>query len=355
MRIGRITVRTAMVPLPEPHRTASGTLTHSPLVLVGAETEGAAGNAVAFAVSPRALGPLARMVEALAEDLPGQPLAPAALSDALAAKLRLLGTKGIAMMALSALDMALWDALARTHGVGLHALLGAAPAKVRAYGNLGCDGEAVCGAGAERLARAGFRGIKAKIGYPTLAEDLRVIRAMRAGAGPDVAIMVDYNQSLSEDEAALRLRALAGEGLTWVEEPVGAHEMHALARLGRETGAPVQAGEGWWGVRDFADAVAAGHVARAMPDAGRCGGVTGWMRIAGLAAGHGTALSSHLWPELSAQLLAATPTAAWLEYVDWWNPILAEPLRLADGLTDIAGTLGSGMALDEAALARWLS
>ena len=78
--------------------------------------------------------------------------------------------------------------------------------------------------GAEDWAKRGFRGVKAKIGYPTVAEDLRVVRAIRDAVGPDVAVMVDYNQSLTPADAIERIRALDGEGLTWVEEPVLAHD-----------------------------------------------------------------------------------------------------------------------------------
>jgi mandelate racemase len=81
-----------------------------------------------------------------------------------------------------------------------------------------------------------------------------------------------------------------------------------------------------------------------MLDVMRIGGVSGWMRAAALGAAHGIRLSSHLWPEVSAQLLCATPTAHWLEYTDWWNPVVEEPLRVENGVASLEGTKGSGIS-----------
>jgi mandelate racemase len=87
-----------------------------------------------------------------------------------------------------------------------------------------------------------------------------------------------------------------------------------------------------------------------MPDVMKIGGVTGWLRASALAQARGIRLSSHLWPEISAQLLCVTPTAHWLEYADWWNPILSEPLQIQDGMADVAGATGTGVSWDEKAV-----
>ncbi len=90
-----------------------------------------------------------------------------------------------------------------------------------------------------------------------------------------------------------------------------------------------------------------------MPDAKRIGGVTGWLRAAALAKGAGMEMSSHLFPEVSSHLLAVTPTCHWLEYVDWANPVLAQPLELKDGRVIIPSQPGTGIAWDERAVARY--
>jgi mandelate racemase len=90
-----------------------------------------------------------------------------------------------------------------------------------------------------------------------------------------------------------------------------------------------------------------------MPDVMKIGGVTGWLRAAALAQAHGLRVSSHLWPEVSARLLCCTPTAHWLEYADWWNPVLAEPLRVENGAAVVDNSVGSGLEWDEGAVGRF--
>ena len=90
-----------------------------------------------------------------------------------------------------------------------------------------------------------------------------------------------------------------------------------------------------------------------MPDVMKIGGVTGWLRAAALAQAHGLPVSSHLWPEVSARLLFCTPTAHWLEYADWWNPILAEPLRVEGGMAVVDDSVGSGLEWNEGGVRRF--
>jgi mandelate racemase len=196
--------------------------------------------------------------------------------------------------------------------------------------------------------------VKAKIGYPTAAQDLEVIRGIRRACGKGMAVMVDYNQSLAPADAIERLREVDGEGLTWIEEPTLAHDYEGHAWIAREIRTPIQCGENWWGVLDMRHAIAAGASDYMMPDVMKIGGVTGWQRAAALGEAHGIRLSNHLWPEVSAQLLSVTPTAHWLEYADWWNPILAEPLRVEIGMAQCEGVTGSGVEWNEAAVEKYL-
>jgi mandelate racemase len=178
-------------------------------------------------------------------------------------------------MALAAIDMALWDALARVHELPLVRLLGGAAKPLPAYGAVGYDGVEGCARSAERWAARGFTGIKAKIGYPTVQEDVAVLRAMRKAAGPGMSIMADYNQCLTPTEAVERLRVLDDEGLTWVEEPTLAHDYAGHARIAREARTPIQCGENWWGTPDLRHALEAGASDLVMPDVMKIGGVTG--------------------------------------------------------------------------------
>ena len=353
-KIRELRVRAVRVPMAHPHQTASGTITESPLVLVDAATdEGTIGHGMVFTYTTAALKPTADLVRNFEPLVKDKPLAPREIHYSLQRRFCLLGTQGLVGIALAAIDMALWDALSRTHGTSLLRLLGGVEKPVPAYGAVGYDGAQGAARVAEDWARRGFKGIKAKIGYPTIAEDLEVVRAIRKAAGDDVAIMVDYNQSLAPSEAIERIRALEGEGLAWVEEPTRAHDYQGHALIARECRTPIQCGENWWGVEDMRHAVDARASDYMMPDVMKIGGVTGWMDAAALAQAHGIRISNHLWPEISAQLLSVTPTAHWLEYADWWNPIVAEPLRVEGGMTRMEDASGSGVAWNEAAVAKF--
>jgi mandelate racemase len=353
-RIKAIRVRAVRVPMQEPHQTASGVVSESPLVLTDVTTDdGVTGHSVVFTYTTIALAPTATLIQNLEPLIAGEPLAPVHVEQKLMKRFRLLGPQALVGIALSAIDMALWDALARTHNVSLAGLLGGIPKPVPAYGAVGYDGASRAAQVAENWANRGIMGVKAKIGYPTVDEDLAVIRAMRKAVGEKVAIMVDYNQSLTPAEAVERLRILDDEGLTWVEEPTLAHDYVGHALVAREARTPIQCGENWWGVTDLQHAVDAQASDYVMPDVMKIGGVTGWLRAASIAEVRGLRVSNHLWPEISAQLLSVTPTAHWLEYADWWNPIVAEPLKIENGMTNATSVVGTGVEWNEEVVNRY--
>jgi mandelate racemase len=343
IRIRSLQARAVRVPMTHPHRTASGIIAESPLVLVDAITDqGVVGHGIVFTYTTVALKPAADLIQNLRSLVEGEVLAPVAIQQKLDMCFRLLGTEGLLGMALSGIDMALWDALARVNNISLFALLGSDAKPIPAYGAVGYDGEVESARMAEDWVKRGFTGVKAKIGYPTLAQDLAVIRAIRDAVGPEVVVMVDYNQSLTPADAVERLRHLDDQGLTWIEEPTLAHDYEGHAHIAREIRTPIQCGENW-GLRDMEHAIEARASDYMMLDVMKIGGVTGWMRASALGEVHGIRLSSHFWPELSAQLFCATPTSHWLEYNDWWSPVVAEPLRVEKGLARLEGITGTGI------------
>ena len=355
LKIRGLRVRAVRVPMTQPHRTASGTIVESPLVLTDVLTDGdVVGHSYVFCYAALALKPTALLIKGLEPFLIAQPVAPLEIERQLAARFRLLGPQGLTGIAMAAIDMALWDALARALGLPLVRLLGATPTPIAAYGATGYDGAEGSARITEEWAARGFRGVKAKIGYPSVREDIDVVRAMRRVVGDDLSLMVDYNQSLTVAEAVARARRLDDEGLTWIEEPTRADDYAGHARVAREARTPIQCGENWWGAHDMEKAIAAGASDYVMPDVMKIGGVTGWLRASALAEAHGIRLSNHLFVEISTHLLCATPTAHWLEYAEWFNPIIAQPLSIKDGYAIPDDRPGSGVEWNEDAVKRYL-
>jgi mandelate racemase len=354
MKIRDLRVRPVCVPMQQPHQTATGIITESPLVLTDLITdENVTGHSIIFTYTRAALGPAADLVRNLAPLLLGETLAPLELEAKLSARFRLLGTQGLVGMALAAIDMAAWDALARSQRLSLIALLGSAPKPIPAYGAVGFDGPVQAAKVAEHWAKRGFKGIKAKIGYASARHDLEVVQAIRSAVGDGVAIMVDYNQLLTPTDAIERSRQLEDEGLTWIEEPTLANDFQGHASVAREIKTPIQCGENWWGPLDVRHAIEARASDYVMLEAMKIGGVTGWLRASAICAASGIRVSNHLWPEVSAQLLSITPTAHWLEYCDWWNAVLIDPLQIENGVTVPSSAPGSGISWNEAVISQF--
>src|SRR5229473_2100306 len=294
--------RALRVAMRRPLGTSGGTITHAPLVLIDLETEeGVPGRAYLFAYSDLGARTLRQLLAGILEMVRGDAVAPVAIAKKLHARFTLIGREGLPTIAMSGLDVALWDALGRATGLPLARLLGGELHPVAAYNSnaLGLDAPEKVADEALELLAEGFHAIKLRLGRETLWDDLVATRAVRARIPADALLMTDFNQALTVAEALARGRALDREQVYWIEEPVQHDDYAGAARLA--------------------------------PDLARIGGVTGWMRAAALADAAGIEMSSHLYPEVSAQLLAVTPSAHFLEYVDWAAPVLVRPLEIADG------------------------
>jgi mandelate racemase len=256
-------------------------------------------------------------------------------------------------MAVSGLDMAFWDALGQAAGQPLAVLLGGSARPIRAYDSYGAVDPVADATALRRSIDQGFGGIKIKGGDGDAANDERVVKGVRDLIGPDIALMIDFNQSLDPAEATRRIERLAPYDLHWIEEPVPQEDLLGHAKVRELSPTPIQAGENWWFPRGFAEAIAVGASDFIMPDLMKCGGVTGWLRVAGQAEAASIPMSSHLFAEASSHMLAVTPTAHWLEVLDLARAILAEPIEIVDGTVTARGP-GLGLNWDEAAVARYL-
>ena len=258
-------------------------------------------------------------------------------------------------MGMSALDVACWDALAIAADVPLARLLEGRVESVPAYNSNGLSIAApeALGAEARELLEPGFGALKIRLGRPDPAEDLAAVRAVRAAIPDGTPLMADYNQSLTVGDAVSRGAQLEQEALYWIEEPVAADDLSGCAEVAGALETPVQIGENLYGPQEVATAIALRASDYVMFDLMRIGGVSGWLQAAESAARASIPLSSHLYPEVSVHLLAATETAHWLEYVDWAEPFLETAIELVDGEARVPELPGTGVVWDEQAIARY--
>lgn len=350
-------MRAVSVPMRRALGTSVQTIRSAPLLLIDLRTtEGVVGSAYAFCYDELGQRLMREVLAEVATLIRGQMLDADAIAALLARRFRLVGAGGPIGMAVAAVDVALWDALARTADRSLARYIGAEPRPIRAYNSngLGLVGPAAVAGEAVEFVAEGFATIKLRLGYPTLEADVEAVRAVRSAVGADVEILVDYNQLLAREEAGRRCRALDAYGLGWIEEPIGHDDFAGYAALCEAVATPIQLGENLLSANGVDAAVSAHASDLLMFDLLRIGGVSGWRAAASRAADAGIPVSSHLLPEVSVHLLAATPTCDRLEFVDWAAPILERPMSLEAGLAQAPDIPGTGIAWDEVAVAHYL-
>ncbi|MEE2637548.1 MAG: enolase C-terminal domain-like protein, partial [Acidobacteriota bacterium] len=260
-------------------------------------------------------------------------------------------------IAVSGVDMAAWDAIAKAADQPLCRFLGGSVGPIRAYNSNGLwlqDAAAVADEAAVLRDEGGFTGLKLRLGRARFRDDLATLDAVRDAVGDEMHLMVDFNQGLDQAEALARCHALDDRGLTWLEEPIVYDDLDGYRRLTGDLKTPIQLGENFYGPRSLYRALHAKACDFVMPDFMRIGGVTGWMRAAAIAGAAGVPMSTHLYPEVGAHVMRVTETAHWLEWQSWADPILIRPSEVRDGELHIPETPGVGLEWNEPAVAAHL-
>ncbi len=265
------------------------------------------------------------------------------------------GRGGFAALAISAVDIALWDLKARRLGTPLWRLLGGHDPRVPCYAggiDLELSIDALLRQTDDNLAH-GFRAIKMKVGRARLREDVDRVRAMRERLGPDFPLMVDANMRWSVDEAIRAARALQPFDLVWLEEPTSPDDVAGHARIVREGGLPIAAGENLHTLHEFAQLIRAGGVTFPEPDVTNCGGITAFMKVAHLAEAFSLPVTSHGAHDITVHLLAALPNRSYLEAHGFGlDRFIAEPMVIdAEGCAVAPDRPGHGVTFDWKALA----
>ncbi len=348
-----IRIRPVLAPLERAITTAQVAIEKAPLVLFDIETrEGIVGRSYVFAYTPLVLRALVHFAEDLSDLLIGEPANPKNIETAMTNRFALLGRQGVVGMVLAGIDMAVWDIAARARDCSVAELLGAAHAPIPCY-----DSQGVFVPGRdEHLVQTtldqGFKAVKFKLGFKTVEEDLAALKIIRDMIGPNMPLMLDFNQSLTALEAIRRIRNFEDSGidLTWVEEPVPAEDFAGYRSIRANVSTPLQSGENWWHPADAARAIQAGTTDFAMPDLVKIGGLSGWQRTAPVAQAASIPVSNHLFIEASTHALAATSNAHYLEHMDIAGSLLKEPYALEDGCLAPRGP-GLGMEWNEKAIA----
>ena len=283
----------------------------------------------------------------------------AGAAEAMARQVRNVGRPGIAVMAISAVDIALWDLKARLLGVSLAGLLGRVHDGVPVYGSGGFTSysddrtrEQLSGWVKEQQ----IPRVKIKIGESwgtNERRDMARVRLAREVIGPDTELYVDANGGYTTGQAVRVAAELDTCGVTWFEEPVSSQDLDGLAAIRRQVRPDVAAGEYSWSLADSAALIGAGAVDCLQLDVTRCGGVTEFLRGAGLAAAHNLQVSGHCAPNLHAHVAAAVPN---LRHVEYFHDHQRIERMLFDGTLDPhdgtmcpdPGRPGHGMTLRDA-------
>ena len=350
-----IKARPVVLKLERPIIARIATITDWPLILIDLHTEeGVVGRSYLEPYTTKTMKYLIPALQDLGDLLKGRAVAPVELYELGRKSLHFVGYQGLSMIAVSGLDMAAWDARAKAAGVPLCVLLGGSLGAVKAYNSNGLwlkEPKAVAAEAVELRDEGGFAGLKLRLGRDRLRDDIATIEAVREAVGDGIELMVDFNQGLSLAEALLRCHAIDGFGLAWIEEPIVYDNLDGFTRLAAELKTPIQIGENFYGPRDVHMAIERKACDCVMPDFMRIGGVTGWLRAAAIAGAAGMPMSTHLYPEVAAQVMRVTETAHWLEWQDWADPILQKPYAVKDGLIHIPDVPGTGLDWNEDAVA----
>ena len=266
-----------------------------------------------------------------------------------------VGRGGLAVQAIAAFDVALWDLKAKRAGLPLAKLLGAYRDGVRCYntsgGFLSVPAEEAV-ANAKAALASGVGGIKLKVGHPDPRVDIERVELARKRLGDDVALMVDANQQWDRPTALRMGRRLEPYNLVWIEEPLDAFDAQGHADLARALDTPVATGEMLTSVAEHWRLLEAGAADILQPDAPRVGGISQFMKVSALADHMGVPIAPHFAMELHLHLAAAQPRESWVEHFDWLEPLFNERLELRDGRMLIPSRPGLGLTVSDQA-ASW--
>ena len=349
------TLRRVSRPVQPPLVSGIHNITSLELNVVELRAAGHAGLGYTYAFSAREAEAVTPLILHLAEALVGRDLAtPAAHQALMWRRINFVGRAGPSVMAMSALDVALWDLHARSVELPLHAVLGRPRIEQRVYaaGGSRALGRDELVAEALKLQALGFAGYKLRVGSEDWREDVARVTAVRTAVGSELALMVDANQAWDADIAIRAAVQLAPLALAWFEEPVDSEDFASLAAVRARAPMPIAAGESVYGVASFARMIEAGAVDVLQPDLMRCGGISGFLEIAAMGEGAGLRIAPHLFCEITPHLPSPDGVATLGEYLPgWFDGLFAGAAPPLSGVLAPGSAPGLGLSLSKSALA----
>src|SRR6266436_1449128 len=351
MKISRIRSQILVMPQEDPlANTPEDTSAARPMVILRLDTDdGIEGIGVTFYG-----GAMTAALQRAVDDLGALTVGEDPLRiEAIIAKLRAAaggsGPAGMFTLALSAIDIALWDIRGKALNQPLWKLLGGARQRVPTYAsgalrrNLSLD-EVVAAAG--RLKEMGFREMKNQLALPgdtSPAKEVERMVRVREAIGPDIKLMCDINQRWRVEQAIDIGKRVedAGVGLFWLEDVTGHDDYAGLARVAAALAIPIAGGEYLWGIVPFRHMLEARSVDIVMIDQVRCGGITPWLKIAGMAESFNLPVVSHGVPEIHVHLVGAVPNGLTVEYMPRLFHLWEEVPAPQDGLLAMPTAPGS--------------
>jgi L-alanine-DL-glutamate epimerase-like enolase superfamily enzyme len=346
------------IPLEKPLVTAAFPIPAIDTALVQVRTkDGHEGVAWSFAFGRGKVASLVRFIDDLSELARGQDaLAPEALWARMAGAVGFIGQRGVASLAMSALDTACWDIVGKVAGLPVYRFLGGYRNRIETYASQGLwldRSPDELAKEASDLVAQGFTAVKMRAGVPDPHADVVRVRTVREAIGPDVKLMVDANQAWDLKRTLQMAQLFEEYDLCWLEEPMPHGNVAAYTAATAAIPMPLCTGESNY-LKDellrLAQLEAADYM---MPDLMRMGGVTEWMKAARICDGYGLPVTPHLFMEHSSHLAGAAPNAVWQEYQPWWQPIMETPITVRDGFIELSEEPGFGIHLSSSAIARY--
>ncbi len=358
MKITAVKTRIVDLPFEKPITTAIHDMRSVGCVLLFIETdEGLVGEGYAFTLNSVRIKAFNEMINGFNHLLIGKdPTSVTAITEAIWREINPTGYQGVTISALSTINTALWDLVAKIAGMPLHRLFGACRESVKTYASGGLwlsqsIDELV--SEAQDFIEQGFRSMKIRVGSANKLQDVERVRAVREAVGGDIELLADANQAFNAKEAIRLGRLLEEFNLGWLEEPVNVHDLqgHTDVRLALDI--PIATGETVYtryGMRPLIEKRCADVL---MPDLQRIGGLSEMQRVCALAATFDLPISTHIFTEQSLSIAGSAPNCISVEHMPWFSPLFNEKMTIDNGCIAIPERPGTGFTFSQETINRY--